>query len=39
MHNGAVIAGIPAKVLRIQTEEEIVDWHKCVINHGGIIIK
>lgn len=35
---GAIVAGIPAKVFRIQTEEEIREWHKWVIKQGGIEI-
>ena len=38
MPDGAVVAGIPAKVLRIQTEEEIENWHKWVLKQGGIEI-
>lgn len=33
--DGAVVAGIPAKVLRIQTAEEIENWHKWVLKNGG----
>ncbi len=34
--DGAVVAGIPAKVLRIRTQEEIEEWHKWVIKQGGV---
>lgn len=37
--DGAVVAGIPARVIRIRTEEEIQDWHKWVIKNNGIRIK
>lgn len=33
---GAIVAGIPAKVLRIRTQEEIEEWHRWVIKQGGI---
>ena len=36
--DGAVVAGIPARVLRIKTPEEIIKWHQWVLNHGGINI-
>lgn len=39
MPDGAVVAGIPAKVLRIQTTEEIEIWHKWVMKQGGIEIR
>lgn len=39
MPDGAVVAGIPARVLRIQTAEEIDNWHKWVMKQGGIEIK
>ena len=39
MPDGAVVAGIPARVLRIQTAEEIENWHKWVMKQGGIEIK
>ena len=37
--DNAVVAGIPAKVIRIQTDEEIRDWHNWVVQNGGIAIK
>lgn len=37
--DGAVVIGIPAKVLRMRTEEEIEEWHKWVIKQGGVPIK
>ena len=37
--DGAVVIGIPARVLRIRTEEEIEEWHKWVIKQGGVPIK
>jgi len=37
--DGAVVAGIPAKVLRFQDEDQINKWHKEVITQGGIPIK
>jgi len=39
MPDNAVVAGIPAKVLRIQTDEEILKWHQWVLKQGGIDIK
>ncbi len=36
--DGAIVAGIPAKVLRIRTQEEITNWHSWVIKQGGINI-
>lgn len=35
---GAIVAGIPARVLRIRTEEEIKEWHSWVKKQGGIEI-
>ena len=34
----SIVAGIPAKVLRIRTKEEIDRWHRWVTTHGGIEI-
>lgn len=34
--DGAIVAGIPARVLRIRTQEEIEEWHQRVIKQGGI---
>ncbi len=36
--DNAVVAGIPAKVLKILTEEQIIEWHKEVLAQGGIPI-
>lgn len=36
--DGAIVIGIPARVLRIRTQEEISEWHHWVIEHGGINI-
>lgn len=36
--DGAVVAGIPAKVIRIRTKEEIESYHNWVLTHGGIKI-
>lgn len=33
--DNAIVAGIPAKVIRIKTEEEIDKWHNWVLNNGG----
>ena len=33
--DNAIVAGIPAKVIRYKTEEEIIEWHKWVLTHGG----
>ena len=33
--DGAIVAGIPARVLRIRTMEEISEWHQWVIKQGG----
>lgn len=37
--DGAVVAGIPARIMRIRTEEEIKDWHMWVMKSGGIPIQ
>ena len=34
----AIVAGIPAKILRMRSQEEINDWHAWVLSHGGIYI-
>lgn len=36
--DGAVVAGIPAKVLKMRTAEEIQKWHEWVVKQGGIEI-
>lgn len=36
--DNAIVAGSPAKVLRIRTEEEIDKWHNWVMTQGGIEI-
>lgn len=36
--DGAIVAGIPAKVFRIKNTEEIENWHQWVLSHGGICI-
>ncbi len=36
---GAIVAGIPAKVMRIRSQEEIQEWHSWVMNHGGLKIE
>lgn len=36
--DNAIVAGIPAKILRIRSQEEINDWHTWVLSHGGIYI-
>lgn len=33
--DNAIVAGIPAKILRIKTEEEVEKWHKWVLDNGG----
>ena len=33
--DNAIVAGIPAKVIRYKTEEEIIEWHKWVLTQGG----
>ncbi len=34
--DNAIVAGIPARVIRYRTPEEIKEWHVWVINNGGI---
>ncbi len=34
--DNAIVAGIPAKVIRIQSEDEIARWHDWVLKNGGI---
>ena len=34
--DNTIVAGIPAKVMRIRTKEEIERWHQWVIMQGGI---
>lgn len=36
--DNAIVAGIPAKILRIRSQAEINDWHTWVLSHGGICI-
>ena len=36
--DGAIVAGIPARVFRIKTDKEISEWHHWVIKQGGIDI-
>ncbi len=36
--DGAIVAGIPARVLRIRSQEEILEWHQWVLKNGGINI-
>ena len=38
MPDNSIVAGIPAKILRIRSQEEINDWHVWVLSHGGIYI-
>lgn len=33
--DNAIVAGIPAKVIRIKTDEEVENWHQWVLNNGG----
>ncbi len=33
--DNAIVAGIPAKVIRIKTDKEIEKWHKWVLDNGG----
>lgn len=35
MPDNAIVAGIPAKVIRIKTDEEVEKWHQWVLNNGG----
>lgn len=34
--DNAIVVGFPAKILRVQTSEEIQEWHNWVLSHGGI---
>lgn len=36
MPDNAIVAGIPARVLRFKSEEEVEEWHSWVLSHGGI---
>lgn len=33
--DNAIVIGIPAKVLKIRTKEEVDDWHRWVMQNGG----
>jgi serine O-acetyltransferase len=33
--DNAIVVGIPAKVLKIRTKEEVDDWHLWVMKNGG----
>lgn len=33
--DNAIVAGIPAKVVRLKSDEEIEEWHKWVLDNGG----
>ena len=33
--DGAIVAGIPAKIIRVQTSEEIDEWHQWVLKNRG----
>lgn len=36
--DNSIVAGIPAKVMRIRTKEEVERWHQWVIAQGGVEI-
>ena len=36
--DNAIVAGIPAKVIRFRSPEEVDEWHNWVIRNGGIPI-
>lgn len=37
--DNAIVAGIPAMIIRIRTVEEVKDWQNWVVKNGGIPIK
>lgn len=37
--DNAIVAGIPAKIIKYRTDEDVKDWHEWVISNGGIPIE
>ena len=37
--DNAVVAGIPARIIRYRSDEDVNDWHEWVISNGGIPIE